>query len=130
MSKLTLKKIKAGVLTVMVLSVFAVPAITLAQTAADLDLGLDSAANIGLGDRGLKDSINSIIQILLGFLGILAVIIILWGGFIWMTAAGDETKVDKAKKLIISGIVGIVIILAAYIIANFVITTIGAELNT
>ena len=130
MSKLTLKKITAGVLTVMVLSVFAVPAITLAQTAADLDLGLDSAANIGLGDRGLKDSINSIIQILLGFLGILAVIIILWGGFIWMTAAGDETKVDKAKKLIISGIVGIVIILAAYIIANFVITTIGAELNT
>src|SRR3989344_6250368 len=129
MSKLTLKKITAGFLTVMVLSVFAVPAITLAQTAADLDLGLDSAANIGLGDRGLKDSINSIIQILLGFLGILAVIIILWGGFIWMTAAGDETKVDKAKKLIISGIVGIVIILAAYIIANFVITTIGAELN-
>ena len=67
MSKLTLKKITAGVLTVMVLSVFAVPAITLAQTAADLDLGLDSAANIGLGDRGLKDSINSIIQILFGF---------------------------------------------------------------
>ena len=129
MSKLTLKKITAGVLTVMVLSVFAVPAITLAQTAADLDLGLDSAANIGLGDRGLKDSINSIIQILLGFLGILAVIIILWGGFIWMTAAGDETKVDKAKKLIISGIVGIVIILAAYIIAKFVIDTIGTELS-
>ena len=126
MSKLTLKKIAASVLTVMILSVFALPAIALAQ---DLDLGLENAAGIGLGQRDLKDSINSIIQIILSFLGILAVIIILWGGFIWMTAAGDETKVDKAKKLIISGIVGIVIILAAYIIANFVITTIGGELN-
>ena len=125
MSKLTLKKIAASVLTVMILSVFALPAIALAQ---DLDLGLENAAGIGLGQRDLKDSINSIIQIILSFLGILAVIIILWGGFIWMTAAGDETKVDKAKKLIISGIVGIVIILAAYIIANFVITTIGGEL--
>ena len=131
MSKLTLKKIVAGALTIMVLSIFALPAVTLAQLNND-DLGLTgpgSAANIGLGDRPLKESINSIIQILLGFLGILAVIIILWGGFMWMTAAGDESKVDKAKKLIISGIVGIVIILAAYIIANFVIGTIGAELN-
>ena len=62
-------------------------------------------------------------------LGILAVIIILWGGFLWMTAAGDDSKVDKAKKLIISGIVGIVIILAAYIIANFAITAVGGQLT-
>lgn len=127
MNKLTLKKIAAGLLTVIVLSLFALPVLVSAQS--DLDLGLENAAGIGLGQRDLKDSINSIIQLILSFLGILAVIIILWGGFIWMTAAGDETKVEKAKKLIISGIVGIVIILSAYIIANFVITQVGGQLT-
>jgi type IV secretory pathway VirB2 component (pilin) len=127
MNKLTIKKIAAGILTVMVLSIFALPAVVSAQ---DLDLGLENAAGIGLGDKDLKDSINSIIQIILSFLGILAVIIILWGGFIWMTAAGDDTKVGKAKSLIISGIVGIVIILSAYIIANFVITQVGGQLQS
>lgn len=126
MNKLTLKKISVGILTVAMLSIFVLPAIVAAQ---DLDLGLENAAGIGLGQKDLKESINSIIQILLSFLGILAVIIILWGGFMWMTAAGDEGKVDKAKKLIISGVVGIVIILSAYIIANFVITTVGGQLS-
>ncbi|OGY43662.1 MAG: hypothetical protein A3B89_04470 [Candidatus Buchananbacteria bacterium RIFCSPHIGHO2_02_FULL_40_13] len=126
MSKLTLKKIAVGTLTVMVLSILALPTLALA---ADLNLGLENAAGIGLGQRDLRESINSIIQLLLSFLGILAVIIILWGGFLWMTAAGDDSKVDKAKKLIISGIVGIVIILAAYIIANFAITAVGGQLT-
>ncbi|MDO8669466.1 MAG: hypothetical protein Q7K65_04190 [Candidatus Buchananbacteria bacterium] len=127
MNKLTLKKICAGLLTVMVLSIFAVPVIVSAQ---GLDLGLNEAGDIGLASGDLKASINSIIQLILSFLGILAVIIILWGGFMWMTAAGDEGKVDKAKKLIISGIVGIVIILAAYIIASYVITTVGGQLES
>lgn len=127
MNKLTLKKISVGLLTVVVLSIFALPVLVSAQ--GNLNLGLEDAAQIGLGQRDLKESINAIIQIILSFLGILAVIIILWGGFIWMTAAGDEGKVDKAKKLIISGIVGIVIILSAYIIANFVITQVGEQLN-
>ena len=126
MSKLTLKKIAVGTLTVMVLSILALPTLALA---ADLNLGLENAAGICLGQRDLRESINSIIQLLLSFLGILAVIIILWGGFLWMTAAGDDSKVDKAKKLIISGIVGIVIILAAYIIANFAITAVGGQLT-
>ena len=125
MNKLTLKKVSVGLLTVMMLSIFALPVLVSAQ---ELNLGLENAAGIGLGQKDLKESFNSIIQIILSFLGILAVIIILWGGFIWMTAAGDEGKVDKAKKLIISGIVGIVIILSAYIIANFVITQVGGQL--
>jgi len=125
MNKLLLKKIAVGLLTALVLAILVLPVVVSAQ---DLDLGLDDAAGIGLGDKDLKEGINSIIQILLSFLGILAVLIILWGGFIWMTAAGDDAKVDKAKKLIISGIVGIVIILSAYIIANFVITQVGGQL--
>ena len=54
-------------------------------------------------------------------LGIIAVCVILYGGFMWMTAAGNEDRVDKAKQMIIAGAIGLVIILAAYAIVNFVI---------
>lgn len=125
MKKLTTNKILAGVLTVFMLSILVLPASVFA-----LDTGLTNVGtDIGLAQGDLKDTINNLIKMALSFLGLLAVIIILWGGFLWMTAAGDDTKLEKAKKLILSGIVGVVIILAAYIIASFVINTIGGQLG-
>mgnify|MGYP006865029299 CR=1 FL=1 len=78
----------------------------------------------GLGDANLVDTIAAIIRVALGFLGVIAVVIILLGGFKWMTAAGAEDKVKSAKQLIFSGITGLVIILSAYAIASFVIDSI------
>lgn len=75
----------------------------------------------GLGTGDLQDTIGYIIRAALGFLGIIAVVIILIGGFKWMTAQGSEDKVQEAKKLIIAGIIGLAIILSAYAIASFVI---------
>ncbi len=114
------------------MTILVVPAIALAEDTSPLpNYGLDAAEGFGLGSTGLVDTLTAIIQVLLGFLGILAVLLILWGGFIWMTAAGDDSKVDKAKKMIYSGIIGIVIIFSAYAIASFVInqisTATGAE---
>ena len=86
--------------------------------------GSEFAANAGLGNTNLVSAITSIIRVAMGFLGIIAVIIILLGGFKWMTAAGDDKKIGDAKKLIYSGIVGLVIILSAFAIASFVITQI------
>ncbi len=77
----------------------------------------------GLGDRDPRDIAASIIRIILGFLGIVAVIIILLGGFKWMTAGGNEDKVGEAKKLITAGIIGLVIIVAAFAIATFVLNS-------
>jgi hypothetical protein len=57
----------------------------------------------------------------LGFLGIVAVVIILIGGFKWMTAGGNEDKTAEARKLITAGIIGLVIILSAFAIAKFVL---------
>ncbi len=75
----------------------------------------------GLGQADLNDTIGAIIRAALGFLGVIAVVIILFGGFKWMTAGGNEEKVGEAKKLIIAGIIGLAIILSAYAIASFVI---------
>ena len=76
----------------------------------------------GLGEEDLTAVVARIIRAILGFLGIVAVIIILWGGFLWMTSGGSDEKVGKARKFIIMGIIGLAIVLSAYAIASFVIT--------
>ncbi len=74
-----------------------------------------------MGEKDPRAIAAAVINVALGFLGIIAVIIILLGGFKWMTAAGNEDKVAEAKKLMAAGVIGIVIILAAWGLALFVL---------
>lgn len=87
--------------------------------------GATFASDAGLGSTDLVTTIASIIQVALGFLGIVAVVIILLGGFKWMTSGGSEDKVKGAKKLIFSGIIGLVIVLSSFAIAQFVVGSIS-----
>lgn len=84
----------------------------------------DFTDSSGLGEADLQETIGNLIRVLLGFLGVIAVVIMLLGGFKWMTAGGNDEKVAEAKKLIIAGIIGLAIILSAYAIASFVISSI------
>ncbi|MCX6785418.1 MAG: Ig-like domain-containing protein [Candidatus Komeilibacteria bacterium] len=93
---------------------------------AQASLGLEITGSTGLGTRDLKDLIVQIVNIVLGFLGIVAVIVILYGGFIWMTAGGEAEKIEKAKKIIINAAIGLAIILSAYGIVMFVVSRFGA----
>ncbi len=94
-----------------------------ALAVTNLDLGLNQVQNtIALGNRDIRETIADIINVLMGLLGIIAVVMILIGGFKWMTAGGNEDKVGEAKKFIIQGIVGLVIILSSWAIARFVLT--------
>lgn len=95
-----------------------------AQALTTNDLGLNDANNIGLGNEDPKSIIVNVIRVILGFLGLIAVIIILIGGFKWMTAQGNDDKITEARKLIQAGAIGLVIILAAFGITQFLINTI------
>lgn len=99
------------------------PTIVHAQTDGLETVGEES----GLGDEDLRIVIARIIRTILTFLGIIAVIIVLWGGFTWMTAGGDTEKVDRAKKILINGLIGLAIVLMSYAITTFVM---GAILNS
>lgn len=90
--------------------------------AQSLDTGLEYGTFTGLGTKDLREGVMAIVNVLLGFLGIVAIIIILYGGFVWLTSAGNEDKVGQAKKIITAGIIGLVIIFISYAIATFVIT--------
>ncbi len=96
-------------------------ALTVMPALATLDPGLNYGTYTGLGTKDLREGVMNVVNVLLGFLGILAIIIILWGGFRWLTSAGNEEKVGEAKKIITAGIIGLVIIFTAYAIAAFVI---------
>lgn len=91
--------------------------------------GDDFANSAGLGSGELTTTIASLLRVVLGFLGLVAVFIILMGGFKWMTSGGADTKVADAKKYMISGFVGLAIILAAYAIASFVIGSITGAIS-
>ncbi len=77
--------------------------------------------NTGLGNRAPTGILANIMNIILGFVGFLAVVIVIYGGFKWMTAAGNNDQVEEAKKIIIAGIIGIIIIISAFSISAFVI---------
>lgn len=71
--------------------------------------------------KSIASIVGSIIASALSFLGVLFLILIIYGGFIYMTAGGSETKVQFAKKIIVNAFIGLVIILASYAITYFVI---------
>lgn len=99
---------------------------TIALAADDLnvnDLGVEAIqSSIKLGSGDVRQTASRIINVALGFLGIIAVVIVLLGGFKYMIAGGNEEKTAEARKLIVSGIIGLAIILSAWAITSFVIS--------
>ncbi|HLD19816.1 MAG TPA: pilin [Patescibacteria group bacterium] len=75
------------------------------------------------------ETIARIINIVLGFLGLIALVLFIIGGFQWMTSGGNEDKTSAAKKLMISAVIGLVIILAAAVISNFAFNAIQKSLG-
>jgi len=95
------------------------------SAAPTVNTGASDFNNTGLSTNVTPTSlIAQIVKFGLGFLSLVAVIIILVGGFKWMTSGGSEDKIGEAKKLIINGVIGLVIILAAWGIANWAISTV------
>lgn len=97
-----------------------------------LNYGLDSSfKNVDISQTNdLKGTIARIINIVLGFLGITAVLIILYAGFKWMTAAGDADKVKDAQKMMLQAVSGLVVVFAAWVIASFVISRLSETIGT
>ena len=65
--------------------------------------------------------IGRIIHAALGIVGSIALAMFIYGGFTWMTAAGNSEKVQKGKDVLIWATLGLVIIFSAYALVNFVI---------
>ena len=118
------KTLLATFLTIMIVSV--IVAIPYIASGAGLQGRILDSAEQTRGDLpnpqgGLQGAVAGLINVFLGILGMIAVVIVIYGGFKWMTASGNTEQVDEAKKLLIQGVVGFAIIILAYAIVEFVV---------
>ncbi len=90
--------------------------------AADDPLGVGFGQYSGLSNQDVRISAARIIRFVLGFLGLIFLVLTLYAGFMWMTSAGNEDKVEKAKKILWGAIIGLAIVLSSYAITEFVLT--------
>ncbi len=97
--------------------------------------GLDSinrtqaAAGLGSGQAELPTIIGRVINVILGFLGIILLFYVLLAGFKWMTAGGNSKQTDEARDMIKNAVIGMVIIVAGFAISNFVIKQLATLAN-
>ena len=74
---------------------------------------------------GVGEIIGLILKIALSFLGVIFLILMVYGGYLWMTARGKEEQVNKAKELITAAVIGLVIVVGAYALSWFVLSKLG-----
>lgn len=115
---------KSFIASIIVLTILSVTTPVLAQ------YGLEEtgkAANLPEGVRSgnLPSLIGSFINIALGIIGVIFLCLMVYAGFLWMTAMGDPKKTSTAKDLIFAAIIGIIIIVLAYAISYFVISSLS-----
>lgn len=88
--------------------------------------GPEFGEEFGLPSGSIEDTAKNIVNVVLSSLGLITVILIIYGGVVWMTAGGNEEKITKAKKVITSAIIGLAIILLAWSIFIFTLTTVNS----
>ncbi|MBI4713659.1 hypothetical protein HY771_00520 [Candidatus Uhrbacteria bacterium] len=110
---------------VSILPILLLPATAFAQLSKSTETLGKVKTKIGADvTSDLPTLIGGIIRVFLGVLGIIFVIYVVYAGYLWMTSSGDPAKVDKSKKMLGQAVIGIVIIVAAYAISEFVINQI------
>ena len=96
-----------------------------ADTGADKALGgLENTAKTGYGklpsQTDLPIIIGKVVGAALAFVGVIFFLLILWAGFGWMLAKGNEQKITEAKETIITAVLGLIVILGAYAITALI----------
>ncbi|MEK7625396.1 MAG: hypothetical protein AAB467_03530 [Patescibacteria group bacterium] len=121
-----LKKIQ--VFSALALAVFMLPVGAMAAdygTKATLDATKGLLPEKVAGASTVPEVVGAVVGVILGLLGIVFFALIFYAGFEWMTAQGSSEKVDRSKSTIISATIGLIIVLAAYAITNFVFTNLA-----
>ena len=95
------------------------------MTGAKSSMGTFSS-QAGISTSGdLQSIVGKILRGFLGLLGTVFVVLTIYAGYLWMTAQGNEEQITKAKKLITSAVIGLIIILAAWAITSFVLNNLA-----
>lgn len=80
--------------------------------------------DIEIAKRSLPEIIGQVISLILAFLGVIFLILMIYGGYIWMLARGNEQEIEKAKSIIRNALIGLIVVLAAYAITFLLMSNI------
>ena len=118
-----LKKIINFFPTFLLLALLVMPYFVFAQNPT-LDILKDAAVGNGgyaeADETSVASMAGTVVSAFLSLLGVIFLILMLYGGYNWMIAHGDDQKVSKAKDTIRAAIIGLVIVISAYAIYFFV----------
>lgn len=81
-------------------------------------------SNIQKKDANLMTMLGTIINVVLGVVGFVAVVMIIMGGISFITSQGDAAKVTRARNTILYGVIGLIVAILAFAIVNFVLTSV------
>jgi hypothetical protein len=118
------QKIFLSLSLVVILSLMA--SFALAQTTGSTTSTSSDTAELPnpLGTTDLSLIIGKIIRGVLDFLGVLALVMFIWGGIQWMTSGGSEEKIKSGRDTMVWAALGLALIFASYSILNFVFSII------
>jgi len=111
------------VLTLIIIGWCAIPMVASASTTPNVMGQLQAgsqAAGYGTEASDPRIVVARIIKIFLSILGTIFFVLMIYAGFLWMTAGGEDDQVNKSKQIIKYAVIGLIIILSAYSITNFV----------
>lgn len=88
----------------------------------DLGEGVGEQLNIGETTQDFRSTIVKVVNIALGFVAIIGVVVIMYAGWLWMSSAGREEQVEKAKQTILWSVAGLIVITLAWTITSYILS--------
>ncbi len=96
---------------------------SLTVSASAQDYGLNAtadAAGLSKYEKNVPTLIGNVVGTALSMIAVIFFVLMVYGGFLWMTAHGHEDQITKAKDTIIAAVIGIIVVLGSYAVTNFV----------
>lgn len=126
------------IISISIILTFCLPLLLLPTTVSALGFGdaqeqLETAGGEAYGDVSettIEDFVGDIINTLLSLTGVIFICLIVYGGYLWMTAQGHEDQIKKATSVLRAAFIGIIIVVLAYGITYFVIEQLLSNTST
>lgn len=91
---------------------------------------VDVVKNLTGGEGDLKDLLKTLLNYFLGFLGFVMVVMFIYAGVLYVTSAGNEDNVGKAKKILLYCAIGTVLIFISFAAVNTLLAAGGGSAST
>ncbi|MFH1947086.1 MAG: hypothetical protein ABIJ23_02950 [Candidatus Magasanikbacteria bacterium] len=117
-------KIKSFFLSLIVMFLFIAPVLAIDIGGKMVDTAATQAGYGPVTETTLSETLGTVVKAALAMVGVIFLLLMVYAGYLWMTARGEEETIKKSQKIIVGSIIGLVIVVASYSITNFVVLAI------